>query len=246
MKTSFLFQLWPYASVALFLIGISIRYAMARRRADRLALDVAESWDLFGRGRLLLFSLLMLLLGHLAGLIYPHKILLWNSAPSRLYALEGLAFVIGLSALGGWAVLMWRQLGRSGGPVLRQAGDAVFLSLLFVALLSGLLTAARYRWGSSWGVSTLTPYGLSLLRGKPAVALVAGMPFMVQVHVFSGFVALAALPFTRVSPLLIAIISRGFSLAAKPISAVTAWARRMLDMVLRRHHPATWIWPEED
>jgi nitrate reductase gamma subunit len=115
-----------------------------------------------------------------------------------------------------------------------------------VTLLSGLLTAIRYRWGSSWGVSTLTPYGLSLLRGKPAVALVAGMPFLVQVHVFSGFVALAALPFTRVCPLLIVVIRRGFSLAAKPISAVTAWARRMLEMALRKHHPAAWIWPEED
>jgi len=243
MKTSFLFQVWPYAAVALFAIGISIRYALARKQTDRLALDLAESWDLFG-SRLLPFSLVMLFLGHLAGLLYPTKILLWNSAPARLYALEGLAFAIGLSALAGWAVLMWRQLGQSDGSVLRQVGDAVFLSLLFVSLLSGLLTAILYRWASEWGVSTLTPYGLSLLRGKPAVALVTGMPFLVQVHVFSGFVALAAVPFTRICPIPIVIISRGISLAAKPISAVTGWARRMLDMVLQR--PAAWIWPEED
>jgi nitrate reductase gamma subunit len=246
LKTSFLFQVWPYAAVGLFAIGISIRYALARKQTNALALDLKESWDLFGGGKILPFSLVMLFLGHLAGLLYPHKILLWNSAPSRLYALEGLAFAIGLSALAGWAALMWRQLGRSGGSILRQAGDAVFLSLLFVTLLSGLLTAIQYRWGSSWGVSTLTPYGLSLLRGKPAVALVAGMPFMVQVHVFSGFVALAALPFTRVSPILIVAISRGISFAAKPISAATVWARRMLEVALRKHHPAAWIWPEED
>jgi nitrate reductase gamma subunit len=246
MRTSFLFQVWPYAAMALFAIGISIRCALAHKQADGLALDLKESWDLFGGGKILPFSLVMLLLGHLAGLLYPHKILLWNSAPSRLYALEGLAFAIGLSALAGWAALMWRQFGRSRGSVLRQVGDAVFLSLLFLSLLSGLLTAIRYRWGSSWGVSTLTPYGLSLLRGKPAVALVAGMPFLVQVHVFSGFVALAALPFTRVSPFLIVVISHGFTYAAKPISAAGTWARRMLEMVLRRHHPATWIWPEED
>jgi len=246
MKTSSLFQFWPYAAVGLFAIGISIRYALARKQTNALALDLTESWDLFGGGKILPFSLVMLLLGHLAGLLYPHKILLWNSAPSRLYALEGLAFAIGLAALAGWAALMWRQLGRSGGSILRQAGDAVFLSLLFVTLLSGLLTAIRYRWGSSWGVSTLTPYGLSLLRGKPAVALVAGMPFMVQVHVFSGFVALATRPFTRVSPILIAAISRGFNFAAQPISAATVRARRMLEMALRRHHPAAWIWPEED
>jgi len=246
MKASFLFQVWPYAAVALFAIGILIRYAFARKQADRVASDLAESWALFGHGRLLPFSLLMLLLGHLAGLLYPTKILLWNSVPFRLYALEVLAFGIGFSALVCWTFLMLRQLGRSGGSALRQVGDTVFLSLLFVSLLSGLLTAARYRWGSSWGVSTLTPYGLSLWRGKPAVALVAGMPFMVQVHVFSGFVALAALPFTRISSILIVAIRIGISLAAKPISAVTGRARRMLEMALRRHHPTTWIWPEED
>jgi nitrate reductase gamma subunit len=219
---------------------------LARKQADALALDLAEAWELYGGGRILPFSLLMLFLGHLAGLLIPHKILLWNSAPSRLYALETLAFAIGLSALAAWAALMWRQLWRSGGPILRQVGDAVFLSLLFVTLLSGLLTAVRYRWGSSWGVSTLTPYGLSLLRGKPAVAMIAGMPFLVQVHVFSGFVALAILPFTRVSPILIVALSRGLGFIARPISAGTAWARRLLEMGLRRHHPATWIWPEED
>jgi len=246
MKMSFLFQVWPYAALALFVIGIAIRYALARKQTGGHALDLVEARDLFGGRRILFFSLVMLFLGHLGGLLFPHKILLWNSVPSRLYALEGLAFVIGLAALAAWAGLMWRQLGRSRGSILRQVGDAVFLSLLFVTLLSGLLTAVRYRWGSSWGVLTLTPYGLSLLRGKPAVALVAGLPFLVQIHVFSGFVALAMLPFTRVAPILVVAIRRGGRFIAGPGSAVTRWARHRLELGLRKHHPATWIWPEED
>jgi nitrate reductase gamma subunit len=245
MKTSFLFQVWPYAALALFATGIFIRGGFARRQANEQPSDLAEAWDLFG-GRLLPFSLLMLFVGHLAGLLFPHKILLWNSASSRLYALEGLAFAIGLAALAGWAGLMWRQLGRSGGSILGQVVDAIFISLLFVTLMSGLLTAIRYRWGSSWGVLILTPYGLSLLRGKPAVALAAEMPFLVQVHVFSGFVALATLPFTRVAPILIVAISGGLGVIARPISAMTGWARRMLETVLRRYRPELWIWPEED
>ncbi|HEY6390886.1 MAG TPA: respiratory nitrate reductase subunit gamma [Bryobacteraceae bacterium] len=243
---TFLFQVWPYAAMALFAIGIAIRYVLARKKSAGCARDLDEARDLFGGRRILFFSLLMLFLGHLAGLLFPHKIILWNSVPSQLYALEGLAFLIGLSAFGAWARLMWQQLGKSHGSVLRQVGDAVFLSLLFITMLSGLLTAVFYRWGSSWGVLTLTPYGLSLLRGKPAVALVAGLPFLVQVHVFSGFVALAMLPFTRVAPILVVALRRGGGVIAKPISALTGWARRMLDSALRKHHPATWIWPEED
>ena len=246
MKTGFIFQIWPYAALALFGAGLAIRYAFSPRKTTTRALELAEASDLFGGGRLLQISLVMLFVGHLAGLLFPHKILLWNSVPSRLYTLEGLAFALGLSALAGWSGLMWRHLGRSGGSIPRQVADAVFLSLLFAAILSGLLTAILYRWGSSWGVLILTPYGLSLLRGDAAVRLAAEMPFLVQLHVFSGFVALAILPLTRMAPILVAAMVRGLDVITKPASVAVAWARRMVEAGLRRHDPAVWIWPEED
>jgi nitrate reductase gamma subunit len=246
MKTDFVFQMWPYVAVVLFASGMAARYlAMPEpTRAKRhWPLDVR---DLFRRTLLLQINLFALLLGHLAGLLSPQRILQWNSIPSRLYALEIWAFGVGLSALWGWTLLMWRHLRRSDASIGRQAADAVFLSLLFTTLLSGSLTAILFRWGSSWGVITLTPYMVSLLRGHPAVELVAGLPFLVRLHVFSAFATLAALPASRLAPIMIVGLNRGLRLISGPVQVLAYSASKAIEVVMRRLNPAIWIWPEDD
>ena len=182
------------------------------------------------------------MLGHGGGLLFPQQILLWNTVPVRLYILEGLAFAAGIAALAGWAGVMWRHLGRAGGSAAREVADAAFLSLLFVALLSGLLTAILYRWGSSWGVLTLTPYVRSLASGNPAAALAADLPFFVRLHVFSSMAALAAIPFSRLAPLALVPLHRGLGLLLRPLSAMG----RTVEPALRKHNPLERLWPEED
>src|SRR5499427_8203282 len=134
--------------------------------------------------------------------------------------LEIYAFGAGLGALGAWALMMWSHLTQSDESIGRQAADAVFLALLFTALLSGSLTAILFRWGSSWGVITLTPYVVSLLHGRPAVELVAGLPFLVRLHVFSALATLAALPATRLGPVLIGGLRRGLQLILSPVQVL--------------------------
>jgi nitrate reductase gamma subunit len=242
MKTAFLFQTWPYAAVMLFVAGIAARYLGEPTSAKRnWPLDAR---DLFRRTPLLQISLFLLLLGHLAGLLSPQRVLLWNSIPLRLYALEILGFGVGLSALGGWALLTWRHVRQSDASIGRQAADAVFLSLLFTTLLSGSLTAILFRWGSSWGVITVTPYGVSLLHGRPAVNLIAGLPFLVRLHVFSAFATFAALPATRLGPVLIVGLRRGLRLILSPVQVLAASVSKIAEAVVRQLDPS--IWPEDD
>lgn len=246
MKTAFLFQTWPYAAILLFVSGMAARYLGMPEQTSAKHQWPLDVRDLFRRTALLQISLFLLLLGHLAGLLSPQQVLLWNSIPFRLYALEILGFGAGLSALGGWALLTWRHVGQSDASIGRQAADAVFLSLLFTMLLSGSLTAILFRWGSSWGVITLTPYMVSLLHGRPAVELVAGLPFLVRLHVFSAFATLAALPATRLGPILIVGLSRGLRLILSPIQVLANSASRMVEVVVQRLNPSIWIWPEDD
>jgi hypothetical protein len=120
----------------------------------------------------------------------------------------------------------------------------LFLSLLFTTLLSGSLTAVLLRWGSEWGAATLAPYMLSLLRGRPAVVLAIGMPFLVRLHVFSAFASLAMFPATDAASVLVAALSRGGRLISTPAYRLFDLGRKPVRVAARRLNPAIWIWPE--
>jgi len=86
------------------------------------------------------------------------------------------------------------------------------------------------------------PYTMTLLSGSPETAYPAEMPFLVQLHVCSGFGALAAFPFTRLAPFLVVAFHRVFTLIGRPM----ATAGKLTEDFLRRHNPGTLIWPKED
>jgi len=241
VKDSSILVLGPYIAFAILALGLVIRYFTAQRQPLSLAERVQEAKSIFD-GRLWRLSLLVLLAAHLAGLLAPRAILSWNSSPARLYLFEGGAFLAGLVAVASGAWLIWRHFGKSSASFLVEMCDTVFLSLVFVSLVSGLLVAIRYRWASSWGVMTLTPYALSLLRGRPAVELVAQLHYLTQLHVLSSFAAVAALPFSRLANLLAAVIHACVGLLARPLVAVGT----AIDGWLKRHNPERWFWPEED
>lgn len=242
MKSGLLFSAWPYIAVSLLAVGLLVRYLLERKQVPAVREEMSEAWTLFGGSRLWRLSVLLLIAGHAVSLLRPQSVLAWNSSSGRLYLLEALAFAAGLAALAGWTRILWRHLGRSNRSAITELSDTVFLALLLVGILSGLLMAVLYRWSSTWGALILTPYLASLVRLNPAAGLVRQMPFLVRLHVFSGFAALAVLPLTRLAAFLVFVLHSAFGVMARPVSAVG----RATESWVRRHNPAAWLWPEED
>ena len=242
MKSGLLFSAWPYIAVSLLAVGIVVRYLLERRRMDVVKEEMAEAWALLGGTRLWRAGLLLLIIGHGAVLLLPQKLLAWNGSAGRLYALEAVAFVAGLAALAGWIGILRRHLVRTNRSAITELSDSIFLALLLVGIFSGLLMAVLYRWSSSWGALILTPYIASLLRLDPAVNLVAQMPFLVRLHVFSTFAAMAVLPLTRLAAFFVFVLHGAFATVARPMAATG----RAAESWLRNHNPAAWLWPEED
>jgi nitrate reductase gamma subunit len=241
MTTSVLYSALPYAALLVLGGGLFVRYVSTSTRGADLDVEVAEAWALFGGGKIWRAGFVALGLLHLAIMLLPQVILSWNGVPLRLYLLEGSGFAFGLLALGWWAGAMRRHFQRSSEAAASEVADCVFLSLVFVGIVSGLLTATLYRWGSSWGAATLAPYGSSLLRSAPLVSFVDQMPLLVQLHVVSMFALMIAFPFTRAASFVTFAARWAFGLPTAPLSAVSGVARAWLD----RHDPATWIWPED-
>jgi nitrate reductase gamma subunit len=241
MNDNFFYVVCPYAALALFVVGTAVRCVLARRRPDRLRAQMREAQSVF-RGRVFWLSLAGLMVAHGAGLVVPGSVLSWNLSPARLYFSEGLALVLGLASLATASHIVWKHLERPGGGLFHEVCDTVFLALLFVVIVSGLLVAVVYRWGSSWGVMTLTPYALSLLLGAPVVNFVTEMPFLVQLHVLSSFATVAVIPLTRLSTLVVSMVAICVEVVARPFSA----AQYRTEMWIQKLNPGAWLWPDED
>jgi len=246
MSNDALFRVLPYVALVVLGAGLVVRYLVSIPRMAALRAELSETWASFGAGRLLRLSLVALAVAHLAGLLAPRAGQAWDASPARLHLIELLGMVVAAVALLGWARMMWRHCGRHHPSRLGDLADSIFVSLVLVGMASGLATAVLYRWASSWGVATLTPYAASVVRGEPATAYAAQMPFPVQLHLVSAFGALALLPFTRLAPFLLvpfhrALVAVGTGLA-RPLGATG----RAVEDFVRRHNPGVWIWPKED
>ena len=242
MRLNVLFAAFPYIALSLLAVGLAVRYLLERKRMDAVRIEMSEAWSVFGGANVWRAGVALLLVVHTAVLLLPHFVLAWNNNPVRLYLFEAIALIAGLAALAGWMKLTWRQVSHSNRSAITELSDTVFLALLFVAIGSGVLMAALYRWGSSWGALVLTPYIASILRGRPAPGLATQMPFFVRLHVFSAFAMLAIFPLTRLAAFFVFILHAILALLGRPLSAVVHAAERWL----RRHNPAPWLWPEED
>ncbi|MEO7730181.1 MAG: respiratory nitrate reductase subunit gamma [Kofleriaceae bacterium] len=250
LPNELLFLVFPYAAVLVLLVGLGVRHAMARRQPETLRTAASDAWRIFRGNLAWRIGLGVTALLHLAGLLVPGAVLAWNGVSLRLYLLEGSGFVLGAITLVGLVQIMWRHVGRSIAADTRGDGlarvpeiaDYALLSLGCVAVVSGLVSAVLYRWGSSWAIATLVPYMRSLAVGAPASELVEQMPFLVRLHVFTWFAMLALLPFTSLAMILVSAGDRVLLVVARPIASAGGAGRR----VLGRFSPARWIWPEED
>jgi nitrate reductase gamma subunit len=255
MRTEILFVVFPYLAAALLVVGLAARWTRARLAMDAARAEARTAWELFSGGRAWKLGLALVGVTHVVGLALPRTIQSWNSAPFRLYLLEGSGFGLGLLALLGWARVMRTHFVRTPAAsgsrpaprpgltkVACELGDCVFLSLLFLSLVSGLAVAVGYRWASSWSGVTLAPYLASLLRGAAATELVERMPFLVQLHVVSLFALMAVAPATSAALLPIGAVDRALTWLERPVAA----GRRVAAATMTRLNPAHWLWPEED
>jgi nitrate reductase gamma subunit len=241
---SFLYRVWPYLALTLAAAGFVVRMLLTSDRLPAVRRALPRARRVWVGGWPWRLGWAVLVAAHLAGLLFPRAILAWTRTPGRLFALEALGFAVGLAALAACIRAAWqhaRVQPRGGWGLLFDFADSVFLTLLFIAVGSGLLAAGIHRWGSAWGSVAVAPYATSLLHGHPMPTFVEHLPFLVRLHLFAAFAAFAAFPASRLAafPLVwahgaIALAGRALAVAARPVGA------RL------RSKTAAWLWPERE
>jgi len=234
MSDEVLFVVAPYLAALAFVPVCLVRYVLWSRQPARAAADLAGrggSGLIAASGR---WAIGLVALGHLVAFVFPSIILLWNQQPLRLLILEGAGLIAGIAALPALLARLVETLCAFDELGTPAPVDVIAGTLFLIDVLSGVAVAVLYRWGSSWSEVTLSPYLLSLLRLEPSTILVARLPWLVRLHVFSAFALLAVAPFTgparftfrRLDSLTRWSVVRGSNLIRPAWCAIEAWSTK--------------------
>lgn len=197
------FVVLPYVALVLF-VGVSIwRY---RRRgfgfsslSSQTLEDKVHYWGLvpFHVG------ILFVLTGHLLALLIPSSIKLWNGSPLRIAALEATGAAFAIAALFGLVLILYRRFNvrikDRTSPM-----DWILYIVLLIQIVTGILVALKYPWGSMWFTGVATPYVWSLFKLQPNVDLIVALPGLIKMHIAMAWIFIGLIPFTRMVHMLVA------------------------------------------
>ncbi|HEY9703702.1 MAG TPA: respiratory nitrate reductase subunit gamma [Allocoleopsis sp.] len=193
----FLFGILPYLALIIALVVTPLRYFSNRFSYSSLSSQFLENKQLFWGSVPWHYGIIMILLGHLFGLLIPQSVLAWNGVPWRLYLLESTGLALGILSLCGIILLIIRRAIQPRIKAITSSMDVILLIALLVQVIAGVWTAIFYRWGSSWYAGVATPYLWSIFTFNPNISLVENLPIMVKIHITGAFFLIALLPFTR-------------------------------------------------
>lgn len=192
-----LFGVMPYLFIITAIVGTIYRYVANRYTWSSQSSQFLENKSLFYGSFPWHYGIILILLGHIIGIITPGSILSWNSVPLRLYILEISGLALGILAFTGLLVLVYRRLTDSRVKAVTSSWDILLLIVLLIQVATGLANATMYRWGSNWYAAAAVPWIQSILTLNPKVEYIATLPLITKVHIFNALIFIGLIPFTR-------------------------------------------------
>lgn len=198
----------PYLALVLFVLGHLWRYRYDKFGWTTRSSQMYESRLLRIGSPLFHFGILVVLLGHIGGLVIPKS---WTEAVGISESAYHVAAVVlgtiaGVATLGGLAILIYRR--RTVGPVFTATtrNDKLMYAVLAVTIVLGLAATvmANIVGGGYDYRTTISPWFRSIFFFSPEPALMAGAPLLFQLHALSALVLFAIWPFTRLVHMLTA------------------------------------------
>jgi nitrate reductase gamma subunit len=190
----------PYVSIAVFVVGTVYRYRYDKLGWTTRSSQLYESAVLRWGSPLFHVGILLVLAGHVGGLLVPES---WTEAVGITdHTYHDLSVFIGTIAgamtVIGLGILIARR--RLVGPVFTATtrnDKAMYLVLAAVVLLGTAATLRNSGADPHDYRQTVSPWFRSLFTLSPDPALMAGVPLPFKLHIVAAFVLFGFWPFTR-------------------------------------------------
>ena len=191
----------PYVTIAILVGGTVWRYRYDKFGWTTRSSELHESRLLRIGSPLFHFGLLVVIVGHVIGLLIPKS---WTDAAGLsqdAYHLQALVLgaIAGFCTLVGVGILVYRR--RTTGPVFSATtrNDKLMYAVLIAAIVAGLATTLL---GASGGEEhnyrlTVSPWFRSLFVLQPDIEAMARSGLAFQLHTLIGLTLFAIWPFTR-------------------------------------------------
>ncbi|TQF66976.1 respiratory nitrate reductase subunit gamma [Rhodococcus spelaei] len=192
----------PYVTLAILVVGTWWRYRYDKFGWTTRSSQLYESRLLRIASPLFHFGILVVILGHVIGLVIPES---WTEAigvSEHMYhwgaAVPGV--IAGVATLVGVGLLIYRR--RSTGPVFSATtvNDKVMYVVLVAAIVAGLATTTIGAFEGNEALNyreTVSPWFRSIWYLQPKGDLMTQAPASFQIHVTIALVLFALWPFTR-------------------------------------------------
>jgi nitrate reductase gamma subunit len=199
--STFTWGVFPYICLTVMIVGTIYRYHSDQLTWGSKSSELLEKKLLTSGSMLFHVGILFVLAGHIAGLLVPIEFYNAIGISSELYhggavALGGLS---GLIALAGISILLYRRIANARVRMNSDMSDYVSDGLLWLVIVLGLAFTLGYGLlhGPYEYRATVGPWIRSVLMLQPDIALMAGVPLLLQVHIALAFVLFGVSPFTR-------------------------------------------------
>ncbi|TYB42535.1 respiratory nitrate reductase subunit gamma [Actinomadura chibensis] len=198
----------PYVTLAVFVLGHVWRYRYDKFGWTTRSSQLYENRLLRVGSPLFHFGILVVLLGHVGGILIPES---WTDAVGigedayHVVALV-LGTVAGVCTLAGLAILVYRR--RTVGPVFSATtrNDKLMYAVLTLTIVLGLAaTVVANLLGGGYNYrETVSPWFRSIFYLRPDPDLMSGVPILFQLHALSALALFCVWPFTRLVHMLTA------------------------------------------
>ncbi|QIK62506.1 respiratory nitrate reductase subunit gamma [Leucobacter viscericola] len=191
----------PYAAAAAFVVGHIWRYRYDKFGWTTRSSQIYESKLLRWGSPMFHIGILMVIAGHVVGLLIPREWLYAIGISEHIYHLGAtwMGSIAAVLTLVGLVILVYRR--RMTGAVLlaTTAMDKVMYAFLGATLLFGTIATFMFQvLGPGYEYrGTISPWLRSLIVFQPQPELMEAVPVMFQLHVLCAMALFMLWPFTR-------------------------------------------------